>query len=696
MLQARYRVQGFIGQGAMGRVFWGERLGLGRKVAIKLLRAPVGDPTFLQRFELEAQVMGRLAHPNCVSVIDVGIDREPFLVMDFVDGSTLRDLLSGGHFDPARAIGIVGQILAGLAHAHDNGIVHRDIKPENVIVATATGLAGEQVRLVDFGVAALVGRKIDPTAGMTVGSPSYMPPEQFSAAPLDVRADIYSVGILLYELLTGCKPFEGDSLPATLLAQKEMPPPPFEAKAPGLRLSSELEAVVRRALAKSPQERFGSAIEMKVALDEVPEMLPAFAAEDLSWVTLIEEPGDGEGSDGRHDDRRVDADVEEMLDATEIAVWAPAAEDMNGHVAGDVGDAWFHEEVPATSWRPDRWQWRRGIAKRVLPPLQRVRGRVVACGPTVMRAVGTLGVLVRGAAAGTRAMQRQLRPYGDIFLSFLRRQAAKLPGRMRCLAAFARSLETGRRTKAVFASASRSLRAGVVLGRCRAKDLLTRASATWRALPLHIRQAAGAATAGLIVAFLLVMTFRPTSEGPAGPAVERPIERPIDVTSGEAAAPSVDQAGLEAPPKGPLFASTTPIAADAGRGSSTSADLTDRQLWQRLHAELERRPHDARVPLALARHSLARQRYAESVAYFRRAMRVQPGLRQDREVIDDVIATLQSRRAASDAESLLHELGAPAQQQLRLAARGHEHPRVRQRARALVTSTGKRPFLRWL
>src|SRR5688500_12666242 len=155
VLQGRYRVISRLAAGGMGTVYRGERIQLGRPVAIKFLHTSfAAEKEFLRRFEVEAKAMSRLSHPHCVSVIDFGVEGAPYMVMDFVHGETLRQVLDRGPLPPSRAVLILKQILAGLAHAHGQGIVHRDVKPANIILGEATG-TGEHARILDFGLAKL-------------------------------------------------------------------------------------------------------------------------------------------------------------------------------------------------------------------------------------------------------------------------------------------------------------------------------------------------------------------------------------------------------------------------------------------------------------------------------------------------------------------------------------------------------------
>ncbi len=255
----------------MGVVYRGVRVQLERPVAIKFLHPMfAAEPTFMDRFEREAMTMSRLDHPNCVSVIDIGVDDGPYIVMDFVTGIDLNQLVEDGAVEPARAVDITCQVLAGLAHAHHVGIIHRDIKPANVMLADATG-AGDHVRILDFGLAKF--RDAEQTmSGIVVGTPSYMSPEQAAGKRLDARSDLYSTGAMLFQLLTGSKPFPGRDTYELIRCHIEETPPTLAEAAGDPRFSPQLEAAVARALAKKPGARAASAEEMADELRAVPEM----------------------------------------------------------------------------------------------------------------------------------------------------------------------------------------------------------------------------------------------------------------------------------------------------------------------------------------------------------------------------------------------------------------------------------------
>ena len=272
VLQGRYRVIEPIAQGGMGVVYRAERIGIERQVAIKFLHTLIGgEREAVARFEREAKAMSKLMHPHCVPVIDFGVhDEAPYIVMEYVQGRTLLDLIAGGPVEPSRALHIVGQVLSGLAHAHGQGIIHRDVKPANILLVEVTG-TGDHARILDFGLAKLVGGPGASwsTAQTAVGTPSYMSPEQSRGEEADARADQYAIGVLLHELLTGKKPFYGKD-PFDILKQHiHAEPPPLSRE--GKQFSRELEAVVRRTLAKQPGDRYASALELRDALTATPE-----------------------------------------------------------------------------------------------------------------------------------------------------------------------------------------------------------------------------------------------------------------------------------------------------------------------------------------------------------------------------------------------------------------------------------------
>jgi serine/threonine-protein kinase len=258
----------------MGAVYKAERVPVGKIVAIKFLHASfASDSEFQARFERETRVMSKLSHPNCVSVVDFGVwEDEPYLVMDFVAGTTLRALVDKGPVPPARALALTKQIAAGLAHAHAQEIVHRDIKPANIMITEEIG-HGERVRILDFGLARLrgnVGRDATQT-NMVVGTPNYMAPEQtVPGSSIDARTDIYAVGVVLFEMIVGDRPFHAEETLQLLGMHRAAPIPRLKDRVrEGTELPNGLQDLIDKAMAKAPDARFQSAIELATAIDEV-------------------------------------------------------------------------------------------------------------------------------------------------------------------------------------------------------------------------------------------------------------------------------------------------------------------------------------------------------------------------------------------------------------------------------------------
>jgi hypothetical protein len=267
VLDRRYQIVERLSEGAMGVVYRGIRTKLDRPVAIKVMHAVLpGAMKGRKRFEREAQLMARLDHPHCVSIIDFGLhNNKPYVVMELVRGRSLHEMIvEQGRFEIPRAVDVMRQVLSGLAHAHEQGIIHRDIKPANIMITPKAPL-GVHARILDFGLARMLGGSTSLSNGVAVGTPSYMAPEQCRGDQLDARVDIYACGIVLFEVLTGKKPLT-DSDPIMILKKQiEEKPPRLSDVAPGDY--GALEEIVARALAKSPSGRFPSAVAMAEALE---------------------------------------------------------------------------------------------------------------------------------------------------------------------------------------------------------------------------------------------------------------------------------------------------------------------------------------------------------------------------------------------------------------------------------------------
>jgi serine/threonine-protein kinase len=253
----KYRVDGVLGKGAMGVVYKGFDPVIERTVAIKTVRKDLVDPELavqvMARFKNEAKAAGRLLHPNIVSVYEYGEDdSNAFIAMEYVDGTGLREYLNRkASFDVGQIVAIVSQVLEALDFAHERGVVHRDIKPANLIL-TAAGA----VKVADFGIARIDTSNLT-NAGMVMGTPSYMSPEQCQGKEIDRRSDLFSTGVVLYELLTGEKPFAGSiEAIAFKICYEDHRPPSLLAK---VEVTPAMDAVIGAALSKSPAARFQNA-----------------------------------------------------------------------------------------------------------------------------------------------------------------------------------------------------------------------------------------------------------------------------------------------------------------------------------------------------------------------------------------------------------------------------------------------------
>jgi serine/threonine-protein kinase len=257
----KYTLSGLLGFGGMGAVYEAIQAPMDRKVALKLI--PTHDPTAAARFEREAYTISRLTHPNTVTVFDFGQtgDGQLFLSMEYLEGRTLTELIRDeGPLPGERVVMITDQICRSLAEAHRAGIIHRDVKPDNIVLVPVDGNP-DYVKVLDFGIAKAVHGEEDTNLtadGRIVGTPKYMSPEQILANPTDHRADIYSLGCIMHEMLTGQPPFEGNSSAKLMMSHAQQPPPQFSERLAPNQLTDvvrKLEAVVRRAMAKNPDER---------------------------------------------------------------------------------------------------------------------------------------------------------------------------------------------------------------------------------------------------------------------------------------------------------------------------------------------------------------------------------------------------------------------------------------------------------
>src|SRR6478736_6322735 len=279
----KYEIKRPLGRGAMGTVYEGWDPIIARRVAIKTVSLPDNaDPETeeaLARFRREAQAAGRLTHPNIVGVFDYGETNDlAYIVMEFVEGPSLKTLLDRHeHFAIADMVRVMQDLLAGLQFSHERGVVHRDIKPANVMLTSAG-----QAKIADFGIARIDSSSMT-QAGTLLGTPAYMSPEQFMGQVVDARTDIYSSGVLLYQLLTGERPFEGGMSSIMHKALHTEPPAPSQLS---VTVPPSFDEVVGRAMAKRPEDRFASARAFAEAIRAAVER-PVESSARLDEATMV-------------------------------------------------------------------------------------------------------------------------------------------------------------------------------------------------------------------------------------------------------------------------------------------------------------------------------------------------------------------------------------------------------------------------
>ncbi|MBQ6527739.1 MAG: Stk1 family PASTA domain-containing Ser/Thr kinase [Clostridia bacterium] len=290
LLAGRYRLVEQVGVGGMAIVYRAIDENTGHYVAVKLLRPDLAhDADYVTRFQREAEAASKMTHHNIVNLTDVGMDGDNrFLVMEYVSGKTLKQIIQEkGKLSSRTATQITIRILSALQHAHENGIIHRDIKPQNILVNTEG-----HVKVADFGIARIANSATLTKGDVVMGSVHYFSPEQASGQPADERSDIYSVGVVLYEMLTGRVPFDGDNQVAIAMQHIHNRPVPIEQIAPEVPAS--LNAVCMKALAKNPIYRYQSAKEMASDLKLVMDgkIMPPSRMEGTGYAPVMHTPGD--------------------------------------------------------------------------------------------------------------------------------------------------------------------------------------------------------------------------------------------------------------------------------------------------------------------------------------------------------------------------------------------------------------------
>ncbi len=298
VIEGRYKIQSVIGQGSAGTVYRAVQELIGREVAIKVLHEYlVSDDEFIKRFHQEAKASSRLTHPNIITIYDFGVipmGQRPYIAMDLLVGTPLSDLLAQVEYIPMmEAIPIFTQVCSALGEAHRQGVVHRDVKPENIVLVERSGQKLFPM-VVDFGIARIVEEseavKITRT-GTVCGSPTYMSPEQCTSSKVDHRSDVYSLGVVIFETLTGDVPFHSDELVRVMAMHLSDPPTPINQVREGLVFPEKLEEVVYRALAKSPDQRYQSMEELAEALEDAVKKPAKPAVTAAPKKQAVVEPG---------------------------------------------------------------------------------------------------------------------------------------------------------------------------------------------------------------------------------------------------------------------------------------------------------------------------------------------------------------------------------------------------------------------
>ncbi|MGY4708994.1 protein kinase domain-containing protein [Mycolicibacterium sp. CBM1] len=356
LLEDRYRVEAKIATGGMSTVYRGLDVRLDRPVALKVMDARyANDVQFLTRFQREARAVARLKDPGLVAVYDQGgggsSRQPPFLAMELVEGGTLRELLrERGPMPPHAAAAVLRPVLGGLAVAHRAGLVHRDVKPENVLISDDS-----EVKLVDFGLVRAVAEAGITSTSVILGTAAYLSPEQVSNGAADARSDVYAVGILAYELITGATPFGGDN-PLTVAYQRmdhDVAPPSVAIAG----VPPQFDELVARATARNPDERFADAGEMREELDAIAQELalpnfrvpaPKNSAQHAAATAFHSRPADAPtvGQPVRNPTRALVRDPAE---------WQPAPEiDEYDHQYGSAPTQFAGIDITDFAWEQQR------------------------------------------------------------------------------------------------------------------------------------------------------------------------------------------------------------------------------------------------------------------------------------------------------------------------------------------------------
>jgi serine/threonine protein kinase len=288
LLAGKYEVQKTLGRGGMGAVYLARQIAMDRQVAVKVLLTELStNPHAAKRFVQEAKAVSRLQHPNTITIHDYGTSEagQMYIVMELLKGQTLASALhTAGRIDALRAAKIISQVCASLAEAHEAGIIHRDLKPDNIFL-TQVGRDPDHAKVLDFGIAKVLdaeGASKLTATGMVFGTARYMSPEQAQGKQVDGRADVYSLGVVLFEILTGSPPFSADTVVALLLKHVTAPVPMFTEACPDHAVDPEIERITRRALQKDPGLRYQRISDFAEELDAFARTLGGYPRPSMS------------------------------------------------------------------------------------------------------------------------------------------------------------------------------------------------------------------------------------------------------------------------------------------------------------------------------------------------------------------------------------------------------------------------------
>lgn len=346
VVEGRYKIQSVIGQGSAGTVYKAVQELIGREVAIKVLHDYlVSDDEFIKRFRQEAKASSRLSHPNIITIYDFGLIPEghrPYIAMDLLIGTPLSDLLASvERLSLEEAIPVFVQVCSALGEAHRQGVVHRDVKPENIVLVERSGQRLFPI-VVDFGIARIVeesdAAKITRT-GTVCGSPTYMSPEQCTSSKVDHRSDIYSLGVVIYETLTGEVPFHSDELVRVMAMHLSDPPTPLNQVKPGLVFPEMLEEVVYKSLAKNPDQRFQSMEDFANALEEsIKQKEPASPKASAQKKAKPIEPGPLANDESLHTQRSQSQEMPAPQRASSRDLASRALEELQTRGGSNTGN----------------------------------------------------------------------------------------------------------------------------------------------------------------------------------------------------------------------------------------------------------------------------------------------------------------------------------------------------------------------